>query len=194
MLESPEANLLQSLIDRITTVVPTIRFIEQDLGQLENYQSRPAVSWPCCLIDFEEFTFTDAQNFFNQIGEGIICFRVAHVKYTDSSNLTPALLREKSFQYYETEHKLYKALHGWNPPGYSKFLRRAALTEKRDDDIRVRILKFATSYKDDSAKPVTTRVARPNPVMTDDILPKEGIGFMMVNGEENIEPDDFVVS
>jgi hypothetical protein len=166
MLDSPQANLLQSLIDRISTAVPEIRYIEQDLGQLENYQIRPPVSWPCCMIDIEEFIFSDAQNFFNQIGVGMVCFRVAHVKYTDSNNLTPTLIRENSLQYYETEHKLFKALHGWNPAGFSKFLRRVSITEKRDDDIRVRIIKFATSYTDDSAAPVKTSVPRPTPGLT----------------------------
>jgi len=167
MLQSPQANLFQNLIDRLALKVPAIRFIEQDLGQLENYQMRPAVSWPCCMIDIEEFNYSDLQNFHNQLAEGIVSLRIGLVKYTDSNNLTPTVTRENALQYYEIEQQVFTALHGWNPPGFSKLLRRASGTEKRDDDIRVRVLKFATSFTDSSAAPVTSKVPRPNAIINE---------------------------
>lgn len=161
MLQSPQANFFQLLIEKLISDVPELRFIDQDLGQLENYEMRPAVSWPCCMIDIEDFKYSDQQNHAIQIAEGIISLRIGLVKYTDSNNLTPAATRENALQYYELEHKVFKALHGWNPPGFGKMLRRASGTERRDDDIRVRVLKFAISFTDDSAKPVKTLAPRP---------------------------------
>ncbi len=164
-LLSPQANLFQLLIAKLITDVPELRYIDQDLGQLENYEMRPAVAWPCGLIDIEEFKYTDQLNFLAQVAEGIISIRLGMVKYTDSNNLTPANIRENALQYYEIEHKVYKALHGWNPTGFGKLLRRASGTERREDDIRVRIVKFAISFTDDSSKKVMTTVARPGAVV-----------------------------
>ena len=169
--KSPEASLFTSIMTKLTSDVPELRYIEQDFGQLESYEMRPAVSWPCCLVDIEEGKFSDQGNFKIQLAEGLVSLRIGLVKYTDTNNLTPPNIRAASLQYYELENKVYTALHGWNPPGFSKLLRRANGTEKRDDDIRVRIIKFAVSYTDYSAKDQLERVPRPNPVLGSDIIP-----------------------
>jgi hypothetical protein len=161
MLLSLEANLLEKIMERLADKAPNIRFVGQDLGQLENYEMRPAVSFPCSLIDIEELDFTDAAAGFVQITEGMITIRTALVKYTDVSNLTPLIFREKGFQYYEEELAVYKALHGWSPDGYSRLLRRKVVTEKRNDDIRVRLSRYAISWTDRTATPATQSVARP---------------------------------
>lgn len=165
MLLSPEANLYQSMIQMIATGAPVFRYIEQDLGQLENYEIRPPVTWPCCLIDFEDTKFSDAGDQYIQFADGIVSFRLGLVKYTDSNNLVPANIRENALQYFEVEHNLFTALHGKAANGFSKFIRVAAGTEKRDDDIRVRIVKFSYSYTDDSAKPVRRKVPRPDSII-----------------------------
>jgi hypothetical protein len=168
-LQSPEANLLNSLIEKIAEITAdekaVYRYIEQDLGQLENYEMRPAVAWPCALIDIEELQYTDMQNHLEQMATGIITIRVGLVKYTDASNLTPVSIRDKAFQFYEVERRLCKALHGWAPEGFGKLLRRAAGTERRDDDIRVRVIKFAIGYTDDIGKKTTVKAARPDALM-----------------------------
>lgn len=164
-LSSPHANLYNALVEKLKVAVPAIRYIEQDLSQLEHYEIRPAVSWPCCLIDLEEFNFSNAGGVNNQLVEGIITLRIGLVKYTDSNNLVPENIRENALQFFEIEELVYKALHAWAPNGFSKLTRLVSATEKRDDDIRVRILKFAISYTDTSAKPVRTISATPNPTI-----------------------------
>lgn len=142
--------------------VPEFRFISQDIGQLENYEIRPAVSWPCCLIDIEDGRFTNAGDQLIQLAEKVVSFRLGMVKYSDVNNLAPDAVVEQALQYLENENKLYANLHGRAVPGFGKFIRILDATEKRDDDIRVRIVKFSVSYTDDSAKPLRTSVARPD--------------------------------
>lgn len=158
---SPNEQLFESLLARIADKVPEIRFIDQDLGQLENYDMRPAVSWPCLFIDIEETRFSDAAGNFMQIGEGMVTFRLGLVKYSNSNNITPANVRKNALFYYRLENKLYKALHGWAPDGFTRLLRRAEATERRDDDIRVRISKYAISFEDSTAAPVKTKIPIP---------------------------------
>jgi hypothetical protein len=165
-LQSPEANLLNDLINKIDSLTQggnkLIRYTEQDFGQLENYEMRPAVAWPCALIDVEEMQYSDQQNHHEQLAQCIVTIRIGLVKYTDANSITPTNIREKGLQFYETESEVAKALHGWAPTGFGKLLRRAAGTEHREDDIRVRVLKFAISYTDDIGKKSRQAVTRPS--------------------------------
>ena len=162
-ITAPQAILFDALVERLKLKVPSLRYIEQDLGQLENYEIRPAVTWPCSLIDIDEIKFSEAGNHLIQIGEGIISIRTGMVKYTDSNNLVTAEIRKNALQYYEVDQEVYIALHGWAPPGFSKLIRVYNGKEGREDDIRVRISRFSYVYTDDSAKKATTSVPRPDP-------------------------------
>ena len=162
---SPMANLYLKILGRLKTAVPDLRYIDQDLGQLENYDLRPPVSWPCCLIDIEEFQFSDIGSNNMQEATGIVSLRIGLVKYTESNNLVPDNIRPNAMKYYETEQKVYEALQGWEDDGFSRLLRRGTNTERREDDIRVRVLKFAVSWEDDTASPKTTKVSVPVPVI-----------------------------
>lgn len=161
MLLSPSANLYESLVQRFKDEIPELRFIDQDLGQLENYDIRPAVAFPCLLIDLDEFKFSDVAGTNNQIGEGIIQFRLGLVQYSNSNNIAPVNVRANALKYYELEGKVYRTVHGWAPEGFSRLLRRAEATEKRDDDIRVRVSKYFSSYTDTTASPTMTTLPRP---------------------------------
>lgn len=47
-------DIFVSLCDRLEKEVPSLRWIDEDLGQLNvGNSTRPAVDFPCCLIDIE---------------------------------------------------------------------------------------------------------------------------------------------
>ena len=175
MLLSPFAIMFTALQDYITAQVPEIKWIDQEFGQLENYKEgyRPAVLFPCVLIDFTGWRFEDAGQKV-QTGIGDVDIRIAFEPYTNTSQVTPIAQREKALQCYELEKKLYQALHGWNPSKtqgvfIQKLQRTTTDTEKREDTIRVRIMRFATGFKDTSAtEPLT--VPAPNPVVGGDMI------------------------
>jgi hypothetical protein len=128
MLTSPLANLHQQLIIKLQSL-GILSYISQDLGQLEHYNIRPAVSYPCALIDIDEMNFSDIQNDKTQMGEGFVQIRLGLIKYTDASNLTPTQYQEAALKFYEVEQAIHLLLHGWAPPvdGFERLLRRAAL-------------------------------------------------------------------
>ncbi|RYF86952.1 MAG: hypothetical protein EOO03_11175 [Chitinophagaceae bacterium] len=161
---APEAKLYLAIVERIQKEAPEVRYIEQDLGQLENYQIRPAVSWPCALIDLDEIDFSDAGNDLVQIGQGFVQIRVGLVKYTDSNNLTPKNIRPNALRYMEQAEKLANALHGWAPEGFGRLLLRKSVTEKRDDDIRAKVLRFEISFKVNRT-PAKATVPRPSGII-----------------------------
>lgn len=159
-LQSAFGNLYNEILNRLKTEVPEIRYVNHDLGQLE--QPKPSVSWPCILIDLDEFEFTDVAGNNKQLADGFIVLRIGFQQWSKTSSITPDSVREKGLGYYELEAKIYKALHSWAPQGFGRLLRRKASTEKRDDDVRVRLLVFAVNFEDNDAAPEYETTPRPS--------------------------------
>jgi hypothetical protein len=156
-LQSPFANLYTAIMQRINTAMPAIKFISQDLGQLDLYDERPPVSWPCVLIDIGDAAFEDAGNNL-QLATANVTLRLSHTTYSDISNLPNAQVRELGLKYYELEHELCSYLHGWQPVDaqgneydeLGELCRVATATEKRDDNIRVRLITFSVAMQYDT--------------------------------------------
>lgn len=165
-MTSPFSTLLIALQDRIKTEIPDIRWIDQDLGQLESYGDRPAVSWPCALIDFTNFRYEDASDLI-QFAEGTVTIRLAFPPFSNTNSLTPTNFKEKALQFYDIEWAIYKALHGWKPDGYGYMSRTNVSTEKRNDIIRVRQISFSITFEDYNAQPVHTLGNLPTNLETD---------------------------
>lgn len=160
-MDSQFVQMYLEIMARIKDQVPDISYINFDLGQLENYGERPAVSFPCVLLDFDNFTFSDMLSN-SQIAEGTVRVRFAFAPFSNTSSLTPQIAQAKGLNYLEIERKLYKALHGWDGTDFGALMRESVETEKREDDLRVRAMNFSTTFQDNSAGDVFGAV---NPVL-----------------------------
>lgn len=150
----PFKELFLSIQQRISDAVPAIAFIDQDLGQLSN-KARPPVSWPCVLIDFENFRFKNlAENV--QTAKGTIVLRLGFAPHSASSQITPKTPKQLALSYYELEWAIHLALHGWTPDGgeFGALSRTTAITQPRTDAYRVRELRYKIAFDDYSTKPV----------------------------------------
>jgi hypothetical protein len=139
--------MFTEIMARLEAEVPEVRYINQDLGQLENYTDRPAVSFPCILIDFEDFDFSDmAEN--TQMGEGTILIKVAMNPFSDSSSLTEQAVRVKALNYNEICWKAHKALQGWQGESFGALMRTADKKVPREDALRVRETLYSCVFQD----------------------------------------------
>ncbi|MBX2904874.1 MAG: hypothetical protein KF744_02470 [Taibaiella sp.] len=152
-MTSPFARLFLALQARIAAQVADIKYIAQDMGQL-SAKGRPPVSWPCLLIDFDEFCFDDlSENV--QVARGTVVLRLGFNPHSGTANGTPTDYKEAALSYYDLEWALHKALQGWSPDGdeFGHFMRSSAATERRQDGYRIRELSYSISFDDYSAKP-----------------------------------------
>ena len=161
-MNSSFANLYINTVARLTDKAPLLRYVEQDLGQMEHYPEggRPPVSFPCVLIDIEDTAF-DEMGEQCQLGEGILQVRICQPTYSASNNLAPDQVRETALSYYETEQQVHEALHGWAKDNISKLVRVSAKTEKRNDEYRVRTVRYRFGMEDYSTAPKKVTIARP---------------------------------
>lgn len=160
-MNSPFSTLFIAIQERIKSEVAALRWIDQEMTQLESYGEKPSVSFPCLLVDFDNFNFEDAGEAI-QFAEGIIVLRLGFAPFSQTSDKTPLEWKEKGLAYYDIEWAIYKALHGWKPNNYGYCMRVSADTEKREDSIRVRVLRYSISFEDYNACPEYGSVSKPD--------------------------------
>lgn len=157
-MDSILANIFLAVQQRLNTQLTNLKWIDQDLGQLEFYTTRPAVDFPCALIDIDDSDYSnEGEN--SQIGEGILLVRLGLTAYTSANNLTPTIYKEKAINYYNLEHQVNKALHGWcDSRFFSPLTRVKATKEKREDNLRVRVLRYTFAFRDSTAMEIPVSV------------------------------------
>jgi hypothetical protein len=153
------------------TEVTSIKWVDQNYGQLDSYDIKPPVLFPCALIDLVGFTYEDQPDG-RQRANGRLVISLSTAPYTPSNNVTSNERVAKALNYYDIEEAVVAALHNWTPtPGADKLLRRSVDKVEREDNIRERTLQFEVSFTDAAAVPVRTRVAVSEPVIGGDITP-----------------------
>jgi hypothetical protein len=154
-LQSFFGQYLVNLMLQLDTV-KELKWIDQDLGQLENYDTRPAVAFPCALIDFTQANYSSLAEL-AQFGEFTVQIRLGFTPFSSANQNAPTSVREKALRYYDIEQKVFDALMGWHNDFTQPLVRVSAISEHRENDsmgLRVRVLTFTSSYQDESAQPV----------------------------------------
>lgn len=153
------ALIFLKLTEHLQRTVPEVKFIDLDIGQLENYDGRPAVAWPCVLIDFTDSQYSDEHQGV-QWWAGSIDIRLGFAPFSNTNGLTPDAVKYKGLNYLEIENKVYKALQGYDADGLMQPMTRVrAVTEQRDDSYRVRMLSFTSATEDKEAAEEIKRIA-----------------------------------
>jgi hypothetical protein len=156
-MQSLFAQLFLAIQEQIKAAVPEVRYIDQDLGQLDYYEDRPAVSWPCAFIDFPAAQYQDESQEVQWAAVNV-SIRIGFSPFSSANSLSPDISKENALQFYEVENKLFKALQGFDANGCIQPLTRiSAHTEKRQDPFRVRELLFTTATEDDTAQVSDTK-------------------------------------
>lgn len=151
-MDSLFAQLYLAIQEQIKTLVPDVIWIDQDMGQLEGYENRPSVSFPCVLIDFPTTQYSGLGEMV-QWAEVNISIRLAFAPFSSANSVAPDISKEAALHFYEIEDKLYQALQGFTAEGcVQPMVRIAAATERREDTYRVRELIFTTATEDVTAK------------------------------------------
>lgn len=148
VIESYFAQLFLDIQDRINTKVPEIEWIEQDFGQDIYDKWRPNVAFPAVLIDFTSADYESIASL-SQTGDVTLQLRLMVAPFEQSYEDAPLEVRKDALQYFEIEHKLVKAIHGWAPDYTQPFVRTRIHSNNRNDiGLRVRELQFTTNYQE----------------------------------------------
>lgn len=96
---------------QILKAVPSIRWIDLDKGQLNNYEVRPDIDFPAVLLKIE-YPSTSKLSGKQQQCNVIITANVAFDFMDDTSNITPDEILEQSLKVYDIADEVHKAFQG----------------------------------------------------------------------------------
>jgi hypothetical protein len=162
--------LYVDLSTHLKAAVPKLKWIDMDFGQLEHFEYKPEVAFPCSLVDFLAANYSNTSNL-DQIGDVLVQIRLGFAPFSQSHQTAPLNVKEKALEYFTIEQEIYQAIQGWQNSFTDPFIRVSAATDSRFEEIglRVRLLTFSTSYHDESAGTVYTK--RPANLEIDSISP-----------------------
>lgn len=145
--------------DRLLELLPEkIAYLAEDWGQLDFYNERPPVNFPCVLIDIAEAEFSDCTRKV-QLGEAILTVRVAHFDPVNISALAPN--RNKAFRMFVLLRLIYTQLQGLSGEGFRPYAHIPAAV-KREDAIREYVMQFRFGGTDNAAYKPRKRRRRPD--------------------------------
>ena len=151
-MNTPFHTLFLAIQQQLQHEVPALSHIAHDVGQLAE-KGRPPVSWPCALIDFEEFTFSQlAENV--QQATGTIVIRLGFSVCSSTAHRAPTEVKQAAMAGYDTEWQVHRALQGWHPDAHfaGALQRTSARTQRRTDGYRVREVRYRLSFDDYSTR------------------------------------------
>ena len=142
-------NAMIAVQDRLLELLPErIAYLAEDWGQLDYYNERPPVNFPCVLFDISEAQFSDLTHRV-QRSEAILTLRVAYFDPVNISALAPD--RNKAFRMFRLLRIIYTHLQGFCGEGFSGLTRTSLQRAKRDDAIREYVMQFRFSGTDNTA-------------------------------------------
>ena len=101
-----------ALCDLLEKEVPEIRWIDEDSGQLNTQMERPAVDFPCCLIDIQYPDCKDMSET-EQLINATITLKLAFQPSGDTNNKVPEDVRSKALQRFSIIEKVQSCMQGW---------------------------------------------------------------------------------
>ena len=137
-----------SISNRLNTLVPDLKWIDYDWGQLN--EERPAVAFPCALIDI---AFPDCKNLaegagaVEQMVNASITIKLAFQPLGDSQVSAPDDTRAKALKPLDTIASLHTALQGWNGDGtFAGLARRRGSPTPGHNKLKIFNLVYETTF------------------------------------------------
>lgn len=152
-------------MQRIKDKIPEVKWIDQDLGQLEFYTERPPVLFPCVLIDFDDSTFSDMGQH-AQMCNCTLKLRVAFNVVQHSNGVTPQPQLQKALEIFDVMKKLHQYLHGWSGTNFGELTRIRQTAEPREDNLRVYVIQYSVNYEEYIDDDDTQTIPTPLPSFT----------------------------
>ena len=139
-----------AIMAQLKQEAPELKWIDLDEGQLEYYTERPALSFPCVLIDI---ALTECRDLYPgaQLCNATVGIRIAQNIATSRTNsVATETTRKTAIERYQLVEKIHKSLSGsyFKPSCFNPLSRTSQQKEKRDDGLFVIRIDFQTQFKE----------------------------------------------
>jgi hypothetical protein len=147
-------NIYTEILTRLKTKVPTLRYINWDIGQLDGYYLKPSVTFPCALISFPQINTEPIGN--NALMADVVMnIKLCTEKLSNTSNLVPATVMAKGNEIWVLQKAITKALHGTDGTNYNTIQQISIQQEQREDGLNVLNIQLGFIAEDFTNIPIT---------------------------------------
>ena len=123
---------------------PKIKFVDKDRGQLDHYEQRPAVKFPCALVTVSSPKRKNLASD-TQLCSDQVSIRLAFERVGDTSNIASAGRLSLALNFYDTVEEIEALFQGFTDAEMNPWECISVIEEMRADFEVVR-LTFSTSY------------------------------------------------
>ncbi len=103
--------IIKDIVDALPLALPQLKYVDKDWGQLD--VEKPAVGFPCALIDITQVDYTDLSAGW-QLASGTFTVKVANQRTNSSSAHAPSTAKNNSYAALELCDAVHLALNGFN--------------------------------------------------------------------------------
>lgn len=141
-------------LSNLVAPVTGINWVDQDWGQLDDPNVRPAVQFPCVLIAIDLPRTEDiGQN--KQNCNARINLRIGFTYAGEAAHSSPEVVKARALAYYAQVKNVYKAVQGQRI-GATRPLKRVSQMENiRPDKVKLVDMTFEMTFIDSSAASVS---------------------------------------
>lgn len=143
------AEIFIALCNWLEQEVPDLRWIDEDEGQLNTQPGiRPAVDFPCCLIDIQYPSCKDITET-QQIVNAAITLKLAFTPSGETNNHAPEPIRSRALERFATVDKVQSCLQGWTAGEIiSPVSRRSARASTTSGVLKVYTIIYDTTFEE----------------------------------------------
>lgn len=141
------AEIFNAICAQLETVAE-LKYIDFDEGQLSITSERPAVAFPCCLVDisYPDCRDLDEQE---QLITAAITLKMAFVPMGETRVGAPSLVRGRALAIFSTIGKVHDSLQAFTGGDlFSPMSRKRAISATRPDKIKVYTITYNTTFRE----------------------------------------------
>lgn len=133
--------IIQNIQERLAEI-DTLKYVDEDWGQIDYYSPNFPVKWPCALIDiqagqFENTGWDHRVKKYRQTGNLMVSVTIANVKLTNTSAMAPQRQKDHGWSIWKLYEEVHEKLQGYRPHENSGALIRQGFRRvKRDDGVQ----------------------------------------------------------
>jgi len=130
-------------IQKTIGTIPSLKYIDEDWGQLDDYSPNPPTKFPLALIDISNLDYSQIgtdrkaipQN--RQMATGTITITIANIRISNTSFISPKQQKDNVWGIWNIIEDIHKCLQGYRPDSNCRGMTRTNLRRvKRDDGIQ----------------------------------------------------------
>lgn len=144
--------LYTTILEKLTTDVTELKHIDFEMAQIDALalDQRPAVDFPCALIDISYLRCEDLGGFLQQV-EARVVVKLAFEAPLPSDSRASEVRRTAALALFNTVDKVYAALQGYSTSEFSSFSRTQQTPDNRYAGIKIINMVFSTTFEDATA-------------------------------------------